>query len=80
MKKTKFPKKAKLITFNGFYKIIKLEKAVNIINFPIQNKIEIVSMEFQTMQYPFSVDLVFEFEKVYKGYAQFRQTNFVKIK
>lgn len=74
----KFPKKAKLIADGDFYTIIKLDKFLSQIHYPIMRKVQINTPELdlsETMHFMLS----FNFLRVYKGYAEYRQVDAIKI-
>lgn len=76
--KKKFPKKAKLITFGGFYKIISLPKFLARINHPMMTKLTVNSVEF-TMADTIVHNIKFDFWGVRGGYAEYHQVDFVRI-
>lgn len=75
--KKKFPKKAKLITDGGFYRIIKLDRPVLRIAIPLMTKIQITQPEINT-QVSLSFQAEFSFERVCGGYAEFRQVDVIQ--
>ena len=76
--KKKFPKKAKLITFGGFYKIIKIQKFNAVIKQPFTTKVELTLAELSFDDLIIH-DLIFHFYRVHGGYAEYRQYDFVRI-
>jgi len=77
MKKA-FPKKAKLICYGGFYKIIEIEKFTPRINHPFITKLKIITAAF-TLDDLYAHQLEFNFYRVYRGYAEYNQVDFVTI-
>lgn len=78
MKKNKFPRKAKLIS-NGFYKIISVKEYTPRIFLPILKEIKINTINLEE-NINFSRELVFQFDRVFRGYAEYRQIDVVKVK
>ena len=78
MKKKKFPKKAKLISSGGFYIIIPLKQFVAKLDIPIIRKIKINQPELDHIESLY-FSLEFIFERVYRGYAEYRQVNEIKL-
>lgn len=76
MKNKKFPKKAKLITDGGFYKIIKLDKPVLKIRVPLHQRFQITSPELN-YSCPMNFESVFDFVGVKGGYAEYRQVDVI---
>ena len=77
--KEKIPKKAKLITDGGFYKIIPNQQFSPTIHIPLLKKIRVASPETGDINMAMTLDITFMFEKNYKGYAQYRQMGVVSI-
>jgi len=75
-KRKKFPKKAKLITDGGFYKIVKLDKPVLKIHFPLFQRFQITAPEINYSAL-MSFEAIFSFERVYRGYAEYRQVDVI---
>lgn len=71
----KFPKKAKLITDGGFYKIINIEARRPKICFPLMKNITLVSPETNVFDMSINFIVEFIFTRVYKGYAEYNQYN-----
>lgn len=74
--KKKFPKKAKLIS-NGFYKIILIDKFNLMIYYPIMKTIKFNVVNFEE-DINFSRNLVFKFDRVFGGYAEYKQIDVIK--
>jgi hypothetical protein len=73
-----FPKKAKLISDGGLYRIIDIENFAAVINFPIMRRLTISTPEvFYEEDMKFL--LKFQFLQVKKGYAEYKQIDFVKL-
>lgn len=79
MAKKKFPKKAKLITFGGFSKMVKIDKPVMRIAVPLFVPF-VVTDPMVMMETTIHYEAEFVLEKVYKGYAPYKQTGVVKLK
>lgn len=78
-KKTNLPKKTKLISDGGFYKIIDTPKPfVYTINIPVFRLLRISEPSIDYLD-TFSFELSFAFIGVKKGYAEYRQYKTVKI-
>jgi len=77
-KKTKFPKKAKLIADGGFYKIEKIDKFVTRINMIVARRIRISepSLDYDGTWH---FDLEFVFDGIKNGYAEYRQVHSIRI-
>ena len=73
-----FPKKAKLISDGGLYRIIKLDKPVLRIDFPITRRVEVNQPDLYFVE-TWKFLLKFEFMGVKGGYAEFRQYETVRI-
>ncbi len=75
--KNKFPKKAKLITNAGFYKIVDLQGRVYSIHLPVLKRftIQIADNVFDEAMH---FEMVFEYSKIKGGYAEYRQVNFIR--
>jgi hypothetical protein len=78
-KEQKFPKKSKLITDGGFYMIIKNDGFVPRIHIPLIKKIRVCSPETGDINMPLTLDIVFYFSRVYRGYAEYKQEDVVSI-
>lgn len=78
MKET-FPKKARLVSFGGMYRIIDLERFVAKINIPIMRKVEISEPEIYEVD-TWKFNLEFVFDGVEGRYAVYKQVNYVRIK
>lgn len=77
-KKLKFPKKAKLISDGGLYRIVDIDGYVQVMNFPIMRKLTISTPEvFYEEEMKFM--LKFSFSQVKGGYAEYNQFDFVKL-
>lgn len=76
--KKKFPKKAKLIVYGGFYKIIKIKRFDLKISVMVWPKIELM-MTDRTYEAPIKLELIFQFERVFGGYAEYKQINTVTL-
>lgn len=76
-KKNKFPKKAKLITDGGFYKIIKIKDFVHTINVPLLKRVTLATPETNVLDLAINFSVTFHFSKVYRGYAEYRQADIV---
>lgn len=77
MKKIKFPKKAKLISNSGFYKIIDIDSKFRPpaeIRLPIMRKFEINDPVINYMV-PITVHLDFCLVAIKKGYAEYKQVD-----
>lgn len=79
MKKIKQPKKAKLITDGGFYKIIPHKEFVLKYHVPLMKRIRFASPETGDINMDLTLDIEFGFERIYKGYAEYRQIGVVSI-
>ena len=77
-KNKRFPKKAKLITFGGFYKIIPIKEPTQRINHPFMTRLKVVTAEFEDDAL-FSYHLVFNFDGIKGGYAEYHQVDFVRL-
>jgi len=73
------PNKAKLITDNGFTKMIDNPTRTPVINVPIIKRIRYSTIELSDFDLDLSVSIQFRLEKVYKKYAVYRQTGVVNI-
>lgn len=75
--KDKFPKKAKLITNAGFYRIVDLPSRVSSIHFPVLKRftIQIADNLFDESMH---FEMVFRFDKIKGGYAEYRQSDFIR--
>ena len=83
MKKIKqkpFPKKAKLITDGGFYRIIKVGDFRPRIDIPLLKKIRLATPETLDIDLELSIVIEFVFSRVFGGYAEYRQMNVVTNK
>ena len=78
-KKKLFPKKAKLISEGGLYRIISIERFIPIIQLPIIRTLMISIPEFYYEE-PMKFLLKFQFDKVVGNYAEYRQFDFIKLK
>ena len=78
--KIKIPKKAKLITDGGFYKIVDLPNWVLRINIPIAYKMMLVSPETSEFNFSLNFQVEFQFEKHDKKYAYYKQINVILLK
>ena len=78
--KIKIPKKAKLITDGGFYKIVDLPKWVLRINIPLVKRMVIVSPETSDFNFNLNFEVEFQFEKHDKKYAYYKQINVILLK
>lgn len=74
----KFPKKAKLIADGGFFKIIPIKEFLPKINMMTLRRI---GLNFPEISYEdtWKFELQFHFERVYKGYAEYRQYDAVRV-
>ena len=79
MKKTvKFPKKAKLISDGGLYRIVEIKRFDMYIHFPIMRKLTLNIPEvFHEEEMKFL--LKFKFSRVKGGYAEYNQFDFVRL-
>lgn len=77
MKKT-LPKKAKLISAGGFYRIVPMNEFTQKFNLPITRRIRINQPDLDWKEL-FHFNLEFVFERIYKGYLEYRQVNEIKI-
>ena len=76
----KLPKKAKLITDNGFSKIIKHPDGKSlVINYPIIKRIRYTSIELSDVDLSLTANIEFSLAKVYKKYAIYQQTGVINI-
>lgn len=78
MKTKEFPKKAKLISDGGLYRIIDIEGFTEKINFPIMRKIKISTPEIYYVE-EMNFLLKFAFSQVRRGYAEYNQFDFIKL-
>lgn len=76
--KQKFPKKAKLISDGGLYKIVNITGFKTEIHYPRMCKIRITTTEIDWNE-TMSFTLKFRFDRVYKGYAEYRQYDCIKL-
>lgn len=76
--KKKFPKKAKLISEGGFYRIVPIDSFNTFIHVPILRRVTIASVEIDYSE-ELHFDLEFGFQRVFGGYAEYRQINCVRI-
>lgn len=80
MKNRKYnPKKAKLITNGGFYKIVNIEQIDYKIKMPYTTRLTLNSSELYGYPICITHDLVFELFKVNKNMAVYRQTDCVLV-
>ena len=77
-KKVNFPKKAKLIADGGFYRIEKIDSFVLKINTYVMRRISISTPELDYSEL-WKFHLTFSFDRVYKGYAEYRQIDCIKV-
>jgi len=77
--KKKFPKKAKLITDGGFYRIIKIDGFVPKYTYPLLKKISLCTPETNVTDMMISFTCEFSFSRVFGGYAEYRQYNVTSI-
>jgi len=75
----KFPKKFKLITDGGFYKIIKMKRFVPRIWIPVSKKITYSSPLVYQLEKDCNITFEFVFDRVYKGYAEYKQANYSTV-
>ncbi len=75
--KKKLPTKAKLITFGGFSKIEPLKQLVRFIHYPLVTRVRMTGFEF-TEDDIMTHDIVFEYYRTHKGYAEYNQINFIR--
>lgn len=74
--KTKeFPKRAKLITDGGFYKIIDIKEFKPVLVFPLHKKVTVVSPETNVLDSFFHFTVEFKFMGVKGGMAIYQQFN-----
>lgn len=78
IKKVKFPKKAKLIADGGFYQILPINNFTQRMILPIMRRIIINEPSIDHTEL-FRFDLEFDFRRIYKGYAEYRQVNCIRI-
>lgn len=71
----KFPKKAKLITDGGFYKIIDIDGFKPVLTFPLTKRVTIASPETNIFDSFFAFDVEFKFMGVKGGMAIYQQFN-----
>jgi hypothetical protein len=76
--KKMFPKKAKLITDGGFYRIIKIDGFSAKITVPMMRKISLNTPETDWSDI-WKFNLIFVFNKVRKGYAEYIQIDCIKV-
>lgn len=79
MKKLKFPKRAKLITNNGFYRFIKIDGYQEKIKIPLMKRIDFFSPEIDEVDITLLIDVDFVLEKVTETMAIYREYGYVKI-
>lgn len=80
MKEKKFPNKAKIITDGGFYKIVKTDgQYVNKLCFPLLKRITLATPETNVMDINIAFSCEFIFQRVYKGYAEYKQYNVTSV-
>lgn len=70
-----FPKKAKLITDGGFYRIIDIDIFSNVINYPLIKRMNLSTPETGSVDLTLSFHVEFRLEKVLKRMAIYRQFN-----
>ena len=76
--KGEFPKKAKLISDGGFYIILPIKEFVQQIHYPILRRIQVNQPELDYSEM-WKFNLKFNFYRVYRGYAEYKQYDAVKI-
>ena len=79
MKKKKFPKKAKLISDGGLYRVIEIKQFSQVINFPIMRQLLISTPEI-FLEEEIKFLLKFRFVRVHRGYAEYGQFDFIKLR
>ena len=74
----KVPKRAKLIANGGFYQFIPLKELMMRINVPVMRR---VSLSEPSIDYTenWHFELVFSLNRVLKGYAEYHQTDCIKV-
>ena len=79
MKKTKFPKRAKLITDGGFTRIIDIKEFTSIIKIPLLKQISISTPETNFVEMDITFECSFSFERATKTMAFYRQIGVVNL-
>ena len=77
-KEKKFPKKAKLISVGGLYRIVPIKGFSAIISLPVLRKIRVNLPDIDWSD-TWSFELKFSFDRVYRGYAEYQQIDTIKI-
>lgn len=77
---TSYPKKAKLITDGGYYKIIPLPAFMPKINMPMRKKVQIGTPETNVLDCTFTMDIQFYYTHTEgKRYCVYKQYNVVSL-
>jgi hypothetical protein len=79
MRKTRFPKRAKLITDGGFYQIINIKGFIPQISIPLLKRISLASPETGVIDLSVDFTVSFGFERATKKLAIYRQNGVVNI-
>lgn len=77
--KKPFPKKAKLITDGGFYRIMKIDGFVAKYTFPLMKRITLCTPETNALDMTVNFTCEFSFSRIYRGYAEYKQYNVTSI-
>lgn len=79
IKEKPFPKKAKLITGGGFYRIMKIDGFRPTYTFPLLKKVSLCTPETNVTDMMVTFTCEFSFSRIYRGYAEYKQYNVTSV-